>query len=70
MTLKIEILNPKAVQLIQSLIDLELIAVSGKDEVELSEMQKKILDERRLSIAEEDYIPWEKAKKQLKIKSK
>jgi hypothetical protein len=70
MTIKIEILNPKAVLLIQSLIDLELIAVSGKGTVELSEMQKKMLDERRLSIAEEDYIPWEKAKKQLKIKSK
>jgi|JI10StandDraft_1071094.scaffolds.fasta_scaffold2193537_1 hypothetical protein len=70
MTIKIEILNPKAVQLIQSLIDLELIAVSGKDEIMLSESQKKMLDERRLTIAEEDYIPWEKAKKQLKVKSK
>ncbi len=70
MTIKIEILNPKAIQLIQSLIDLELIAVSVKDEIMLSESQKKMLDERRLSIAEEDYIPWEKAKKQLKIKSK
>jgi hypothetical protein len=70
MTIKIEILNPKAVLLIQSLIDLELIAVSGKDTFELSENQKKMLEERRLSIAEEVYIPWEKAKKQLKIKSK
>lgn len=69
MTLKIEILSPKALPLIQSLIDLELFAVNSKDEVMLSESQKKMLDERSLSIAEEDYIPREKARKQVKIKS-
>lgn len=41
-------------------------SVSPKDELLLSGMKKKLLHERRLSIAEEDYIPWEQAKKQLK----
>lgn len=36
----------------------------------LTEEQKDILDERRASAKSEDFIPWNKAKKQLKFKSK
>lgn len=36
----------------------------------LTDEQKNILDQRRASTKSEDFIPWDKAKKQLKFKSK
>ena len=36
----------------------------------LTDEQKNILDERRATEKPEDFIPWNKAKKQLKFKSK
>ena len=41
-----------------------------KTTVSLTNEQKNILDERRTNAKSEDFIPWNKAKKQLKFKSK
>lgn len=41
-----------------------------KTPVSLTDEQKNILDERRATAKPEDFIPWNKAKKQLKSKSK
>lgn len=38
--------------------------------ISLTNEQKNILDERRANSNPEDFIPWEKAKKQLKFKGK
>ena len=41
-----------------------------KSAVALTDEQKNILDERRATAKPEDFIPWNKAKKQIKSKSK
>jgi hypothetical protein len=41
-----------------------------KTTVSLTDEQKNILDERRATAKADDFIPWDKAKKQLKFKSK
>ena len=38
--------------------------------ISLTDEQKNILDERRATAESDDFIPWDKAKKQLKYKSK
>lgn len=38
--------------------------------ISLTDEQKKTLDERRATAKQDDFIPWTKAKKQLKFKSK
>jgi hypothetical protein len=38
--------------------------------ISLTGEQKNILDERRATSKSDDFIPWDKAKKQLKYKSK
>lgn len=43
---------------------------SDKTTVSLTKGQKSILDKRRATSKEADFIPWNKAKKQLKFKSK
>ena len=42
----------------------------NSDAALLSKEQKAVLDERRKTAKEEDYIPWDEAKKQLKSKRK
>jgi len=39
-------------------------------EPKISYEQKQVLDQRRATAKEEDFIPWEEAKKQLKFKKK
>ncbi len=70
MTLRVEILNPKAAKLLQNLADLKLIRIQEEEEIIVHPWQKKVLDERRKTAKEENYIPWNEAKKQLKFKSK
>ena len=70
MTLRVEILNPKAAKLLQNLADLKLIRIQEEEEIIVHPWQKKVLDERRKTAKEENYIPWTEAKKQLKFKSK
>ncbi|MBW6483705.1 MAG: hypothetical protein K0B10_11685 [Vicingaceae bacterium] len=41
-----------------------------KEDILLTDEQKNILDERRATAKPEDFTPWNKAKKQLKFKSK
>jgi len=41
-----------------------------KENVLLTDEQKNTLDERRATAKPEDFTPWNKAKKQLKFKSK
>ncbi len=69
-TLRIGILNPKATKLLQNLADLKLITIEKDEDIELHLWQKKTLDERRKTAKEENYIPWNEAKKQLKFKKK
>jgi hypothetical protein len=69
-TLRIGILNPKATKLLQDLADLKLITIEEEKEVVVHDWQKKVLNERRKTAKEENYIPWNKAKKQLKFKKK
>ena len=69
-TLRIGILNPKATKLLQNLADLKLITIEKDEDIELHLWQKKALDERRKTANEENYIPWNEAKKQLKFKKK
>ena len=68
--LRIGILNPKATKLLQDLADLKLITIEEEKEVVVHDWQKKVLNERRKTAKEENYIPWNKAKKQLKFKKK
>ena len=70
MTLRVEILNPKAAKLLQDLADLNLISIKEEEEINVHQWQKKSLDERRKTAKEENYIPWSQAKKQLKVKKK
>lgn len=42
----------------------------GKTTISLTDEQKNILDERRATAKVDDFIPWDKAKKKLKFKSK
>lgn len=69
MTIRIEILNPKATKLLKNLADLNLISILEEETV-VHDWQKKSLDERRKTAKEENYIPWNDAKKQLKFKKK
>lgn len=41
-----------------------------ENEFSISEEMKNILDERRASSKKEDFIPWEDAKKKIRLKSK
>lgn len=41
-----------------------------KTTISLTDEQKNILDERRTTAKADDFTPWDKAKKQLKFKSK
>jgi hypothetical protein len=50
-------------------IDTKSIA-KQKELISLTAQQKSILDARRATTKKSDYIPWEKAKKQLKFKGK
>ena len=58
--------------LLNFLKSLNYISVEKVDNknISLTDEQKNILDERRASAKPEDFIPWNKAKKQLKFKSK
>jgi len=58
--------------LLNFLKSLNYISVEKIDKaaVALTDGQKNILDERRATAKPEDFIPWNKAKKQLKSKSK
>ena len=64
--------NSKAGILLNFLKSLNYISVEEVEQakVSLTDKEKRILDERRASMVEEDFIPWEKAKKQLKHKAK
>ncbi|HWY38851.1 MAG TPA: hypothetical protein VNY73_09850 [Bacteroidia bacterium] len=64
--------NTKAGILLKFLKSLNYINVEEVEQgkISLTNKEKRILDERRVSMAEEDFIPWEKAKKQLKHKVK
>jgi hypothetical protein len=57
------------INFLKSLNYISVKEVESKD-VYLSDSQKEILDERRNSTVAEEFIPWEKAKKQLKSKRK
>jgi hypothetical protein len=69
MTLRIEILDPKATKLLQNLADKKLISIQ-EEELEIHDWQKDLLDQRRKTANEENYIPWNQAKKHLKFKKK
>lgn len=58
--------------LLNFLKSLSYISVEEVDQttISLTNEQKNILDERRASAKADDFIPWNKAKKQLKFKSK
>jgi hypothetical protein len=64
--------NSKAALLMEFLKSLSYISVEEVDKttVSLTDEQKNILDERRATAKADDFIPWDKAKKQLKFKSK
>ncbi len=62
---KLEIL----VDFLKSLNYISIERINTKD-ISLTKEQKNILDERRATAKAEDFIPWTKAKKQLKFKSK
>ena len=49
--------------LVNFLKSLDYISLESIDTIELSGLQKGILDHRRENIAEEEFIPWEIAKK-------
>lgn len=48
--------------LVNFLESLHYISVEKLGDIELSDKQKAILDERRLSVVEEENIPWKEAK--------
>jgi hypothetical protein len=54
---------------LKSLNYISVEEVEGKD-VYLTTSQEEVLDKRRNSMVAEEFIPWEKAKKQLKSKRK
>ena len=54
---------------LKSLNDISVEKIE-KTPVSLTNEQKNILDERRATAKPEDFTPWNKAKKQLKSKSK
>lgn len=58
--------------LFKFLKSLNYVSVEEVEEgtVTLTDKEKRILDERRATMVEEDFIPWEKAKKRLKHKAK
>lgn len=58
--------------LLNFLKSINYISVEAIDQnnIILFDLQNNILDQRRASAKVEDFIPWDKAKKQLKIKSK
>jgi hypothetical protein len=58
--------------LLNFLKSLNYISVEEIDSknISLTEEQKNILDKRRTTAKSEDFMPWNKAKKQLKFKSK
>jgi len=58
--------------LINFLKSLNYISVEEvkSQEIYLADSQKEILDERRSSTVAEEFVSWEKAKKQLKSKRK
>ncbi len=58
--------------LLNFLKSLNYISVEEIDSknISLTDEQKNILDERRATAKSEDFTPWNKAKKQLKFKSK
>jgi len=62
----------KANILLKFLKSLNYISIEEIEEskVSFTDKEKRILDERRVSMVEEDFIPWEKAKKKLKHKAK
>jgi hypothetical protein len=62
----------KANILFKFLKSLNYISVEELQEepITLTDKEKRILDERRASVVEEDFIPWEKAKKKLKHRTK
>lgn len=64
--------NSKAGILLEFLKSLNYVSVEEveKSKINLTEKEKRILDKRRVSVVEEDFIPWEKAKKRLKHKAK
>lgn len=73
-TVRFECDDPKRVELLLKVakeMGIEVLPEDGAygsvQEPELSYEQKKVLDERRSSSKEEDFIPWDKAKKKLKF---
>ena len=54
--------------LVNFLKSLDYISLESIDTIELSGLQKGILDHRRENIAEEEFIPWEIAKNNLRKK--
>jgi hypothetical protein len=62
---------PKILPLIEYIKSLDFIKVKEVDsEIKLSKAQKNELDIRSKTAKVENYIPWDDAKKQLKIKRK
>ena len=77
-TVKLSSKDPKQIDLLLQ-VALEMgITVSVEDdeshnsveEPTLTYEQKKVLDERRVTSRKEDFIPWDKAKGQLKTRKK
>jgi hypothetical protein len=64
--------NSKMDLLLNFLKSLNYISVEKVDPstVFLTDEQKNVLDQRRKTSSAEDFIPWSKAKKQLKFKRK
>jgi hypothetical protein len=64
--------NSKTDIFISFLKSLDYISVEEVDKktILLTDEQKNILDERRATSKADDFIAWDKAKKQLKFKSK
>jgi hypothetical protein len=64
--------NSKIDLLLNFLRSLNYISVEKVNEASifLSDEQKNVLDQRRKTSSAEDFIPWSKAKKQLKVKRK
>ena len=46
------------------------VKIAESEKIILTESQKKTLDHRRKTAKPDDFIPWEKAKKQLRFKTK
>lgn len=76
-TVQLECSDPKRVELLLKVAKEMGIEILADDEVSntvqepmLTYEQKQILDERRSTTKEEEFIPWEEAKKQLKFGKK